>query len=294
MIATTPPELAAWLSTARQALIVDAYTLITPTGLTARWIDADFDFRIPAPDSRLFERGPVIERGSVKQEVGLGVDNLSLSVRPKSRGADVMLGTQTLLAAAQTGGLRGATLQLERLVFATGPADYQGLWVEFAGTLAVKNTAGGVIKADVLSELNLLDKPMPPDVYQAQCKNQVFDAQCGLDRSAWEVTGGVSALAGGSGPVMQFTSGLTLPDGYFNQGVVQFNSGLNAGVKRTVKGFASGVFSFSLPWPQALAVGDLFTAVPGCSRTLDTCRSKFNNALRYRGEPFIPQPETVN
>jgi hypothetical protein len=36
-----------------------------------------------------------------------------------------------------------------------------------------------------------------------------------------------------------------------------------------------------------------FVAVPGCNRSLDACTFKFGNRIRFRGEPFIPLPETV-
>ncbi len=292
MITTDPVGLAAWLANARSAQIFDAFTLISATGQTLRFTDADADLQIPAPDGRLFVRGPIISRGNIKQSVGLSADNMSLELRPVAFEQPVMFGAVSLLTAAQAGLLRGATLQLERLVY-DDDADYQGRWVEFAGTLAIKSTAGGVIKADVLSELNLLSTPFPRNVYQAQCKNQVFDANCRLLRSAWEVSGSITAVAGGDAARMQFTSALAQAAGYFDQGVVQCTSGANAGIKRTVKSFASGVFKFALPWPRALAVSDTFVAVPGCARTLDACTTKFSNRLHFRGEPFIPQPETV-
>lgn len=292
MIPTDPPGLAAWLASARSAIIFDAYTLISATGTTLRFTDADADLQIPAPDGRLFARGPVIKRGNIRQSVGLSVDNLSLELLPRAFEQPVMFGAVSLLTAAQAGLLRGATLQLERLVYDTD-AVYQGRWVEFAGTLAVKSTAGGIIKTDVLSELNILNTPFPRDVYQAQCKNTVFDAQCKLLRSSWEVSGSISAVFSGDLARSQFNSALAQAAGWFEQGTVRFTSGANAGIKRTVKRFASGQFAFALPWPRPLSVSDAFVATPGCSRTLDACTSKFSNRLHFRGEPFIPQPETV-
>jgi uncharacterized phage protein (TIGR02218 family) len=291
MIVTDPPALAAWLATARSAVIVDAYTIINANGATVvRWLSGDFDFTLPTPDLRVFVRGPAFERSDIQQSVGLSVDNMDITMRPYYKRQAVLFGAQTLLQAAQSGVLRGATLQLERLVFATGPSDYQGRWVEFAGTLAIKNTAGGVIKAQVLSELNLLDKPMPPDVYQPQCRNTVFNASCGLSRAAWAAAGAVTSTATRS----QFSTAMGQAASYFDQGVVQVTSGANAGEKRTVKSFAGGIFTFALPWPQDFQVGDTLSAVPGCNRSLDVCTNKFNNRIRFRGEPFIPQPETVN
>ena len=294
MIVTTPASLTAWLASARAAQIFDAYTLISATGVIARWLDADFDYTLP--DARRFVRGPIFKRGSIRQTVGLSVDNLSLAFYPQASGAAVMFGGQSLLAAAQNGSLRGASLLLERLIFDVDHANtYKGLWTEFAGTMAVKNTAGGVIKADVLSELNLLDTPMPRDIYQSQCKNQVFDARCGLNKAAWQTNASVGGISSGAANFVEFTTTLqAIANGWFDQGVLQFVTGSNAGIKRTVKSFAFGAFKFALPWPRAIQAGDTFIAWPGCSRNKQVCESKFNNLIRYRGEPFIPQPETVN
>lgn len=276
-------------------MIVDAYTLVTATAAVARWIDADFDFTVPGTPLRAFARGPLFDRGDIKQTIGLSVDTLSVTIRPNLERGAAMVGAQTFLKAAQNGSLRGATMQVERLVFGTGPTDYKGRWTEFAGTFAVKNTAGGIIKADVLSELNLLDTPMPRDVYQSQCKNQVFDADCGLARAAWQVAGTVNSLATGTAARSAFGTALGQPAGWFNQGTVRFTSGANSGIKRTVKSFLGGSFTFALPWPADISGADAFVALPGCNRSLDGngC-AKFNNRPRYRGEPFIPQPETVN
>lgn len=294
MITTDPVGLGAWLASARSASLFDGITIISVTGVVARYTSADADLQLPAPDNRYFERGPIITRGSIRQTVGLSVDNMSIELMPIFKEQPVMFGAQTLLAAAQNSVLRGATLQLEKLVY-DDSLTYQGRWVEFAGTMAVKSTAGGKIKAEVLSELNLLDKPMPPDVYQAQCKNTLFDSGCGLNRTAWRVPGianaaGLSGLTAKSG----FASSLGQGPGWFDQGTVQFLTGANAGVKRTVKSFNAGTFAFALPWPQTITTGDTFEAYPGCSRSKDTCQNKFNNLVRFRGEPFIPQPETVN
>ena len=90
MIATVPAGLATWLATAKAALVFDAYTLIDSVSTTARWVDADFDFTVPDATPRSFVRGPVFERGAIKQSVGLSVDSLSFRLFPQARNAPVM------------------------------------------------------------------------------------------------------------------------------------------------------------------------------------------------------------
>lgn len=65
-------------------------------------------------------------------------------------------------------------------------------------------------------------------------------------------------------------------------------------LKRTVKSYdpASG-FTFVLPLPVAPSAGDTISMFAGCDKTLATCRAKFNNAGRFRGYPWVPNPETA-
>jgi hypothetical protein len=60
-----------------------------------------------------------------------------------------------------------------------------------------------------------------------------------------------------------------------------------------VKSF-DGVSMFLIaPFPFTVAVGDTFTAFPGCDKSLQTCTNKFQNQLNFGGEDLIPKPETA-
>jgi uncharacterized phage protein (TIGR02218 family) len=76
--------------------------------------------------------------------------------------------------------------------------------------------------------------------------------------------------------------------GYFSSGEVEWLTGANAGRKMEIKEFAAGQFNLVLPMPNNIAVGDTFNAVAGCDKTFNTCYSKFNNAVNFRGEPHVP------
>ena len=83
---------------------------------------------------------------------------------------------------------------------------------------------------------------------------------------------------------------LAAVDGDFNQGKILFTSGANAGLSRAVKAYlnASGAVSFALPLPTAPAIGDSFTAYPGCDQTMARCSGRFGNLIHFRGQPFTP------
>lgn len=81
--------------------------------------------------------------------------------------------------------------------------------------------------------------------------------------------------------------------GYFAYGFVKFTSGQNAGYKGEVRSFAPGQVSLGLPLPFPIAVGDAFTIVAGCDRSLGTCIGRFNNIVNFRGEPYVPGTDTI-
>lgn len=83
-------------------------------------------------------------------------------------------------------------------------------------------------------------------------------------------------------------------EAYGNDGRILFNSGLNAGFETYIKKHEAGpssTFEITLQQrtPYAFAVGDSFTAFPGCNKRYNgNCLNKFNNVINFQGEPFIP------
>jgi uncharacterized phage protein (TIGR02218 family) len=55
-----------------------------------------------------------------------------------------------------------------------------------------------------------------------------------------------------------------------------------------VREYRAKRFGLFLPMPHAIAIGDSYSAVAGCDKRFDTCVSRFNNALNFRGEPHVP------
>lgn len=84
-------------------------------------------------------------------------------------------------------------------------------------------------------------------------------------------------------------------EGFFNQGVIEFKTGLNTGLMRTIKHYdnATGVVTVLPPLEHVPAADDTFDIYPGCNKLMATCSSKFTNSGNYRGMQFIPVPETA-
>ncbi|RQS15525.1 DUF2163 domain-containing protein [Burkholderia sp. Bp9002] len=81
--------------------------------------------------------------------------------------------------------------------------------------------------------------------------------------------------------------------GYFAYGLVRWLTGLNAGQTMEVKTFAPGVVTLGMPMPNAIHVGDTYSIVAGCDKQFGTCQARWNNIVHFRGEPYIPGPDTI-
>ena len=140
---------------------------------------------------------------------------------------------------------------------------------------------------NVNSDFQFMNVKMPTEVVQAGCKNQLYGAACKVSKDAFKVSGTVT-----SSTKIQVVTGLSNPNSYFNRGYVEFTSGINAGKTRYVKGWYSGVMYFTIPLLTACASGDTFNIYPSCDKTKFMCTDRFDNLPNFRGEPYVPAPET--
>jgi hypothetical protein len=76
--------------------------------------------------------------------------------------------------------------------------------------------------------------------------------------------------------------------------VLTFITGLNAGLGREVATYVPGQFLLAVPFPYAVVIGDTYTVLIGCDKSMATCGTKtggygkFDNILNMRAEPYLP------
>lgn len=228
----------------------------------------------------------VMERGRTRVVLGVEVDSLDLRLYPTD---SQTVNGNLFLPAVHAGAFDGAEVRLERAYMPAWGDTSPGTVNLFEGRVSEIELDGLEVHFRIASFLELLNTKMPRNVYQAACINTLYDGACGASRATFAVYG--TAISPSSREMISAT--LPQADGYFTQGVVQVTSGANAGVYRNVKLFSTGHFFLSIPLVYPVAVGDTFTAWPGCDKLLDTCTNKFSNAARFRGFPWIPTPETA-
>ncbi len=163
--------------------------------------------------------------------------------------------------------------------------DYEPLLMAILGKTTLEDDRYIIEQMSVVDVLN----QSVGRVVGASC-DKVFGGQgfagCKKDLVALTVTGTLTAVSNGSA----FTdSSRTEAADWFGLGTIVFTSGANAGLKaQEIKSFAGGVITTYEPFYYTPQIGDAYSMVPGCRKTLDACRDKYNNALNFGGFPFKP------
>lgn len=280
------------LLASRQFFAADLYTFTLVGGGVLRYCAGDRD--ITAGGNLFSAQGPRIDRKDNKAKchwkIGVEVDTLVFDVMPQA--TDLVNG-QPFLAACVQGAFDGAELQLERAFMASYGDTSVGTVIMFVGRVAEIDLGRAIATFTINSHLELLNLQLPRNLWQPGCVNSLGDPSCGVDVSAY-VYGG-TALAGSTANTVLTT--LAVVSGYFDQGKIVFANGANAGLTRSVKLWVESspsVIQLLAPLPNAPAAGDAFGLYPGCDKTLggNGC-SKFANIARFKGYPYVPQPETA-
>src|SRR5258706_2693387 len=284
------------------------FTLITRQVLRYTTADVDIVYAGNTYSSALF-----FDQSGSKAvghwKTGLDVDTWQVYVMPVEFDPitlapfPIKIGSTGWLAAVAAGAFAGAQVDIHRAYWASWPQPWQSplaVFSDSSGTYVIVDYfAGRVAAVDVMrnqavvsvnSWLDQFQIMMPRDLWQAACRWTLFDAGCTLSQAAFFIFGTAQA---GSTQSQIVTTGLAQPSGYFALGQVTMTSGLNSGFRRMVKSFDGTTMFLIAPFPFTVAVGDSYTAYPGCNKSVSDCTNKFSNQVNYGGEDLIPKPETA-
>jgi uncharacterized phage protein (TIGR02218 family) len=276
--------LIALLGSSDRFIMADLYTITLIGGSVLRYSAAPTAL---TANGYVFALGPKFERSTTKVVIGTQVDELEVMLYPETTD---LIGGASFLEAAWQGQLDGALLQLERAFMPTYGDTSPGTVVLFAGRISDIDCTRTGIDIKCRSHLELLNIQMPRRLWQSSCTHLFGDAMCQFDRSALQAT---FAAGAGSTQVQIATSISPSPADLYAQGTITGVTGTNAGSSRTVASMGGGWVYVKLAFLSPVQIGDEFQLLPGCDRTLATCKNVFNNAIHFGGFPYIPTPETA-
>lgn len=218
---------------------------------------------------------PSFDLSAIATSETLNVDNLELTVLPDEE----MVTSEDLRAGRWTGA--------EFVVFEVNynaPGD--GINILKRGTAGETKQNRGKFTIEFRGLTQALQPPQGK-VTQKTCRARLGDELCRVDLDPWTETG-IEVVAVMSRQVFSdgFVSGA---EDIYSEGLITFETGANAGITQKIKGFDSGTYTMSLPFPFDIQDGDFFTVVAGCRKRLtEDCRDKFDNVLNFQGVPHLP------
>lgn len=128
------------------------------------------------------------------------------------------------------------------------------------------------------------------ELFSPECRADLGDARCKVDLGPLTQAGTVTAVEDRGRFISVLTTGPSRDDDWFAGGVLAWTSGPNAGRAGEIRTWSSAANRITLYLPPGLAIspGDGFSLTPGCDKRFPTCRTRFANALNFRGEPYLP------
>ena len=156
-----------------------------------------------------------------------------------------------------------------------------------AGSLgAVSRSDAGGFGAALISAAASLGIDAAP-ACSPGCRANLGDDRCRVDMSGRSRD--FTVLGAGEGTLMVDASA----DQTFAHGRLRVLIGAAAGLEATMLSASGGAVQLLAPLGITPAAGDRVRLREGCDRTFSTCVSRFDNALNFRGEPFVPGTDTV-
>lgn len=76
-------------------------------------------------------------------------------------------------------------------------------------------------------------------------------------------------------------------------GSIRFLEGPLAGLTFAISSQSGSALRLEMPLDQAVEAGTKVIVREGCDRTLETCASRFGNAVNFQGEPFLPGNDLI-
>lgn len=234
-----------------------------------------------------YAAGTGILPSNVQAGTGKGVDNLTVQgLIPSSA-----MGMLSSVDITDADLLNGVYDDAEVEIFLLNRDDLtQDPIVLVSGYMGECSLSRGAFETEVRSLLQRAAQ-IVGSACSATCRAIVGDVACGVNLASYTFSGAVS----GSTNASQFSTvdaAITAKGAYyFAYGRVQWTSGDNTGREVEVRNHNTGspmLFTLIEPMSYPIQAGDTFDIIAGCDNTLATCKAKFNNVVRFRGEPYIP------
>jgi len=257
--------------------VARAWTVERRDGVVLGFTDHDRDLSF---DGVVFRASTGLTAQALEQTTGLSVDN------------NEAVGALSDAAISERDILAGRYDDARVSLWWVNWADVSERELRFRGRLGEVVRAGGAFRAELRGLAEPLSRPQGR-VYQAPCSAVLGDAACGVDLGQPGLMREVAlAEVGPDGERFRVAPMPGAAPGWFDKGRLEVLGGPAAGLSGLVKADRLRADGREIVLWQRLGIdprpGDLVRLVAGCDKRLETCRTRFDNLLNFRGFPHVP------
>ena len=235
-------------------------------------------------DGTLYEADAGFAATEIDSSLGLSVDNLEAS--------GALSSARLSEARLKAGDFDNAAVELWRVN-----------WQDVSQRVLLKHGAVGEVTrgrgfftAELRGLSHALNQPRGR-LFQYGCDALLGDERCGVDLDSPDFSVTVQVSRCTAQRLLEVSGAAGFAAGFFAHGTCSFTSGANAGRSAQIKFHRVTGASVSIelwqPLPAAVQGGDRLVLRAGCDKQFATCRSKFHNAVRFRGFPHMPGDDFV-
>ena len=172
-----------------------------------------------------------------------------------------------------------------------GVVDWETLerHVIYRGSIGSVTEQAGTFSADLVSRKAELQRDPVPRT-SPSCRASFCGPGCTLSAARFTHAGVLASfdLASNGAAVTTNASATNLAGG-----TLRWLDGPYAGQTCGIAGVDAGRLLLEIPLDSAPPAGTRITLREGCDRTLETCATRFGNAVNFQGEPFLPGNDLI-
>lgn len=158
-------------------------------------------------------------------------------------------------------------------------------WNYRRGRIGQVSTSGQMFSAEFLGLTKQLEKPIARPITPS-CDVTLGDSICQVNLASHTISGTLETVDD-TGLALGDATNITAAANTYAYGKITMTSGASSGYAMDVKSSTVGGIILQEPLPFGVAVGDTFTLVKGCDKSLTTCRDTYNNVVNFQGYPHL-------
>lgn len=283
-------------------IVADCFTFTLPNGFVLNTTSGQFDFAIPAGtlgwsgNTTIFSAAQfgTWTRGAITSEASYDLSSNTCDITSIQQQGTLYPGLGIgMLDAARQGCFDASNVQIVTAYFPIGSYGSliaNSVEVKFVGKVNnPKSIVRNKFVLDCADPCYLLNLQIPQRLLQSNCPWGFGDINCNPPGGKGAFTVNFTAATGTTASLMIPETAFTGAAGIYTQGVVTCLSGPNIGLAQSVKlHTTSGQLQLMKPWIVPPRVGDTFTVIQGCDKSLTTCGQVFSNTIHFGGTPLAP------